>query len=117
LRSNRAVDNALQRAYKIRPKQANSDLAAAIPPLIETFFKACHRYSDCRSHFAGKFQGAHSRRLAKSKIANLKSKTANAPLAQLAEQVTLNHWVAGSIPARCISLLVERHFVEPTSFL
>jgi hypothetical protein len=26
-----------------------------------------------------------------------------APLAQLAEQVTLNHWVAGSIPARCIS--------------
>jgi hypothetical protein len=24
-----------------------------------------------------------------------------APLAQLAEQVTLNHWVAGSIPARC----------------
>ena len=25
-----------------------------------------------------------------------------APLAQLAEQVTLNHWVAGSIPARCI---------------
>ena len=26
-----------------------------------------------------------------------------APLAQLAEQVTLNHWVAGSIPARCNS--------------
>src|SRR5436309_8023219 len=26
-----------------------------------------------------------------------------APLAQLAEQVTLNHWVAGSIPARCTS--------------
>ena len=25
----------------------------------------------------------------------------DAPLAQLAEQVTLNHWVAGSIPARC----------------
>ena len=25
----------------------------------------------------------------------------NAPLAQLVEQVTLNHWVAGSIPARC----------------
>ncbi len=24
-----------------------------------------------------------------------------APLAQLVEQVTLNHWVAGSIPARC----------------
>ena len=24
-----------------------------------------------------------------------------APLAQLAEQVTLNHWVAGSSPARC----------------
>ena len=30
-----------------------------------------------------------------------------APLAQLAEQVTLNHWVAGSIPARCNFLLVE----------
>ena len=28
-------------------------------------------------------------------------KKAFAPLAQLAEQVTLNHWVAGSIPARC----------------
>ena len=28
-------------------------------------------------------------------------KQAFAPLAQLAEQVTLNHWVAGSIPARC----------------
>ncbi len=27
-----------------------------------------------------------------------------APLAQLAEQVTLNHWVAGSIPARCKTL-------------
>jgi hypothetical protein len=27
-----------------------------------------------------------------------------APLAQLAEQVTLNHWVAGSIPARCTIL-------------
>jgi hypothetical protein len=25
----------------------------------------------------------------------------NAPLAQLAEQVTLNHWVVGSIPTRC----------------
>jgi hypothetical protein len=48
-----------------------------------------------------KFQGAHWRRLPKSKIGNLKSKIANAPLAQLAEQVTLNHWVAGSIPARC----------------
>ena len=24
-----------------------------------------------------------------------------APLAQLAEQVTLNHWVVGSIPTRC----------------
>ena len=26
-----------------------------------------------------------------------------APLAQLAEQVTLNHWVSGSIPERCTS--------------
>ena len=26
----------------------------------------------------------------------------NAPLAQLAEQVTLNHWVVGSIPTRCM---------------
>ena len=25
----------------------------------------------------------------------------HAPLAQLAEQVTLNHWVVGSIPTRC----------------
>ncbi len=25
----------------------------------------------------------------------------DAPLAQLAEQVTLNHWVVGSIPTRC----------------
>jgi hypothetical protein len=31
-----------------------------------------------------------------------------APLAQLAEQVTLNHWVAGSIPARCTKLLSPR---------
>src|SRR6266513_3883910 len=45
------------------------------------------------------------------------SKLGVAPLAQLAEQVTLNHWVAGSIPARCISLLVGRDSVEPTSFL
>src|ERR1700687_1296662 len=29
---------------------------------------------------------------------------ANAPLAQLAEQVTLNHWVIGSSPIRCTSL-------------
>jgi hypothetical protein len=33
-------------------------------------------------------------------------KKAFAPLAQLAEQVTLNHWVAGSIPARCTFLQV-----------
>jgi hypothetical protein len=32
---------------------------------------------------------------------HLPGKQAIAPLAQLAEQVTLNHWVAGSIPARC----------------
>src|SRR5204862_3131289 len=32
------------------------------------------------------------------------SRLIQAPLAQLAEQVTLNHWVAGSIPARCIFL-------------
>ena len=30
-----------------------------------------------------------------------------APLAQLAEQVTLNHWVAGSIPARCKISLIQ----------
>src|SRR6266508_1769469 len=34
-------------------------------------------------------------------MSNFRSFT-SAPLAQLAEQVTLNHWVAGSIPARCI---------------
>src|SRR6266478_9654771 len=28
-------------------------------------------------------------------------KIVDAPLAQLAEQVTLNHWVVGSIPTRC----------------
>ena len=33
---------------------------------------------------------------------HLPGKQLIAPLAQLAEQVTLNHWVAGSIPARCI---------------
>jgi hypothetical protein len=27
----------------------------------------------------------------------------DAPLAQLAEQVTLNHWVVGSIPTRCMA--------------
>ena len=31
----------------------------------------------------------------------------NAPLAQLAEQVTLNHWVVGSIPTRCITPKAE----------
>src|ERR1700736_70096 len=31
----------------------------------------------------------------------------NAPLAQLAEQVTLNHWVVGSIPTRCKLLLTS----------
>jgi hypothetical protein len=36
-----------------------------------------------------------------SKIDNLKSKIVEAPLAQLAEQLTLNQRVAGSIPARC----------------
>jgi len=34
-------------------------------------------------------------------VQHLPGKQAFAPLAQLAEQVTLNHWVAGSIPARC----------------
>lgn len=29
----------------------------------------------------------------------------DAPLAQLAEQVTLNHWVVGSIPTRCRAAL------------
>src|SRR5207249_7608455 len=36
-------------------------------------------------------------------VQHLPGKQVFAPLAQLAEQVTLNHWVAGSIPARCIS--------------
>src|SRR5580704_11646202 len=31
----------------------------------------------------------------------------NAPLAQLAEQVTLNHWVVGSIPTRCKCLVIN----------
>ena len=30
-----------------------------------------------------------------------------APLAQLAEQVTLNHWVSGSIPERCTFTLAS----------
>jgi hypothetical protein len=34
-------------------------------------------------------------------VQHLPGKKPFAPLAQLAEQVTLNHWVAGSIPARC----------------
>ena len=34
-------------------------------------------------------------------VQHLPGKQLLAPLAQLAEQVTLNHWVAGSIPARC----------------
>ena len=35
----------------------------------------------------------------------------DAPLAQLAEQVTLNHWVVGSIPTRCrITLLATQQF-------
>jgi hypothetical protein len=34
-------------------------------------------------------------------VRHLPGKQQFAPLAQLAEQVTLNHWVAGSIPARC----------------
>ncbi len=39
---------------------------------------------------------------------HLPGKKLFAPLAQLAEQVTLNHWVAGSIPARCkISGLID----------
>jgi hypothetical protein len=63
----------------------------AIPASLKTSVKACHRYSDCRSRFADKFHSVHSRRLPKSKIGNLKSKIAHAPLAQLAEQVTLNH--------------------------
>ena len=46
--------------------------------------------------------------LLKSAIANHKSKVF-APLAQLAEQVTLNHWVAGSSPARCISSLSSKN--------
>ena len=36
-------------------------------------------------------------------VQHLPGKKLFAPLAQLAEQVTLNHWVAGSIPARCNS--------------
>jgi hypothetical protein len=39
-----------------------------------------------------------------SRIDNLKSRIVKAPLAQLAEQLTLNQRVAGSIPARCIRM-------------
>ncbi len=35
-------------------------------------------------------------------LALLVPAVSDAPLAQLAEQVTLNHWVVGSIPTRCI---------------
>ena len=91
----------------VAPCQRFQFRAAAIPASLKTSVKACHRYSDCRSRFADKFHSVHLRRLPKSKIGNPKSKLAHAPLAQLAEQVTLNHWVAGSIPARCNFLLVE----------
>src|SRR5881392_1318920 len=64
--------------------------AAAIPASLKTSVKACHRYSDCRSCFADKVS-QRPFALPKSKIGNLKSKIAHAPLAQLAEQVTLNH--------------------------
>src|SRR5205085_7316645 len=50
-----------------------------------------------------KISSGNARFLWQSEIGNLKSEIAQAPLAQLAEQVTLNHWVAGSIPARCKS--------------
>jgi hypothetical protein len=43
-----------------------------------------------------KLHGEHSRRLPKSKIGNQNRKFANAPLAQLAEQVTLNHHGLGA---------------------
>src|SRR5439155_12605489 len=51
---------------------------------------------NCRKFVDGEFQF-------KSQIDNRQSQILLAPLAQLAEQVTLNHWVAGSIPARCTS--------------
>src|SRR5437773_4556699 len=63
--------------------------AAAIPASLKTSVKACHRYSDCRSCFADKVS-QRPFALPTSKIGNLKSKIAHAPLAQLAEQVTLN---------------------------
>ena len=34
----------------------------------------------------------------------------NAPLAQLVEQVTLNHWVVGSIPTRCTNAAGGRSY-------
>jgi hypothetical protein len=57
---------------------------------------------DCRSLLADKIsRGRLSRLLVEIKNRQSKIQNPNAPLAQLAEQVTLNHWVAGSIPARC----------------
>jgi hypothetical protein len=42
------------------------------------------------------------RRSFKDILRNIFALLPNAPLAQLAEQVTLNHWVVGSIPTRCM---------------
>jgi hypothetical protein len=103
-RSNRAVDNAFRRAYKNKTEAGRLRSCCGdtcfVKDVLRPFRHAidipiAHRVSRV------KFQGAHWHRLPKSKIGNLESKIANAPLAQLAEQVTLNHWVAGSIPARC----------------
>jgi hypothetical protein len=50
-----------------------------------------------------------------SKIDNLKSKIVKAPLAQLAEQLTLNQRVAGSIPARC-TIALSSHAASRFNF-
>jgi hypothetical protein len=51
------------------------------------------------SKLANHKRAVYKKPLAKGGMAAFSNEAA--PLAQLVEQVTLNHWVAGSIPARC----------------
>src|SRR5438552_2195391 len=97
------LETSVHQIRRLSPQHAQRERSSALH--AEESFPTNRAFSDCRSRFADNISPADSGFRGEITIGNPKSEIANAPLAQLAEQVTLNHWVAGSIPARCILFL------------
>src|SRR5207248_2044811 len=93
------LETSVHQIRRLSPQHAQRERSSALH--AEESFPTNRAFSDCRSRFADNISPADSGFRGEITIGNPKSEIANAPLAQLAEQVTLNHWVAGSIPARC----------------